>query len=253
MLTKALTCAYVLVVAVLACGQPLSPLVASLHLANVGTPQDLQDIAQTISTVSRIRVTGVDNATHDIRVSGSAEQIELAKWLVSELDQSTTAQVQPNSTKHEYLMPGTPAEVIRVFYLSRSETPRDLQELMTLIRAVGNVSYIYPYYSRGALSMRGTADQVGLTGWLLDAMNQPADVQAPAPPISRDYKLPGCELVRVFFLGRTITPQELENITPALRSARIVRSFHNSQRKAQVVRGTPTEVAIAERVIREGR
>ena len=67
-----------------------------------------------------------------LALRGTAAQTALAQWLVDELDKSTGGYPldQPGQTSvaHEYRVPGNGDDLVRVFYLTHTETPQGVQE-----------------------------------------------------------------------------------------------------------------------------
>jgi hypothetical protein len=238
-------------VVTVAFGQSAATESTTIYLANGETAQDLQGIITTLSSVGDIRQASASAGT-GLVVSGTADQIAFAKWLISELDKPTTGPVPVNSAEHEYHLPGSGDEIVRVFYLAHSETQQNLQEVMTLIRAIENIGRLFPYPAQRALTVRGTAAQISLAAWLVNELDKPAGAQTSAPQGPREYRMPGGgdEVVRLFYVPSARTPQELQDVLAAVRTATNARRmFINSAQRALAVRGTAEQIATAERVI----
>lgn len=235
----------------MAFGQSAATESTTIYLANGETTQELQGIITTLSSVGDIRQVSVSAGT-GLVVSGTADQIAFAKWLIGELDRPSTGPATVNSPEHEYHLPGSGDDVVRVFYLTHSETQQNLQEVMTLIRALENISRLFPYPAQRALTVRGTAAQISLAAWLVNELDKPAGAQTSAPPGPREYRIPGGDddVVRLFYVPSARTPQELQDVLVAVRAATNARRmFINSAQRALAVRGTADQIAAAERVI----
>jgi type II secretory pathway component GspD/PulD (secretin) len=227
------------------------------YLANSGTQQDLQSVMTSIRAIEDgIRSLFPYSGRRVLTLRGTAAQISLAAWLVNELDKPSIGPLPMNSSEHEYKLQGGGEDVVRVFYLLHSETQQNLEEVMTLIRTMGNTRRLFPYPSRRALTVRGTAAQISLAAWLVNELDKPARAQSSAPTGPVEYLMPGESdgVVRLFYFPNSLTPQELNDIMVAVHSATNARSlFPMSAQKVLVVRGTASQIAIAERVINDRR
>jgi hypothetical protein len=240
----------------MAFGQSTATQSTTIHLANGETAQDLQEIIQTLFAVSDIRLVSIDSAGTDLVASGTADQIAFAQWLIGELDKPAAGPAPVNSAQHEYRMQGSADDVVRVFYLTQTRTQQNLQQVMTLIRAMEDIRRLYPYLPQQALTVRGTAAQISLAAWLVNELDKPASAQSSAAPGPLEYLMPGQSdgVVRLFYLSRARTPQELEDTMTAVRAATNARRlFVNGAQKVLAVRGTASQIAIAERVINDRR
>ncbi|MGB7760695.1 MAG: hypothetical protein WBL61_12755 [Bryobacteraceae bacterium] len=105
---------------------------------------------------------------------------------------------------------------------------------------------IAPDTARATVSLRGTADQVGLAEWLLHQLDQPAP--SSHQPAVYEYRAGTPDsAVRVFRLATVETPQGLNEVTAAIRAiADLSRVRPYAAQRALVARGTPGQVALAE-------
>lgn len=223
-----------------------------VHVENGGNEANLQEMATIIRVMAGTRDVSVDPAKTAVVVSGTSDQVALAQWLVGRLCRP----VAGNSTDHEYRMKGTSDDVVRVFYATHAATPQGLQEVTSLVRAVADVPWVFTYNPQRAVAARGTAAQISIAEWLVNEIDKPTDAQTPASPETHEYQVPGAsdDVVRVFYLAPSETPEHLGEVAGAVRSAtKARRLFINSGRKAVVIRGTPDQVATAERLISEIR
>ena len=172
-------------------GQPAATQTATIPLTSGETLQDVQSILTTLADIGDVRQADTDSAKTAVVVTGTAEQIAFAKWLVGELDKPATAPFPANSAEHEYTMRGTADDLVRVFYLAHCETPRNQQEVMTAIRAVENIRRLFAYPSRRALTVRGTAADIALAEWLVNELDWPINAQSSPPAGPRQYQVPG--------------------------------------------------------------
>jgi hypothetical protein len=158
-----------------------------------------------------------------------------------------------------------PAEPSRekVFSITHAETAQRLQEMATDLRAITGIStangMIEPAITideaRGTIAFRGTAGQIALAEWLVDALDKPGQ-----NPNTRHYRLleseparpawlPGGrdDVVRVFYPVHAGTAQEIQELAVVLRSIYgVFRLFTYSATRAIALRGTADQIAIAE-------
>jgi hypothetical protein len=202
--------------------------------------RELEEIATVLRATGDIRQVSIDDTTRTVTVAGTVTQIAIADWLVRQMDLPVTAQF---SGVHEYRPPAGKDDVIRVFYLTHASTPQELQEIVTTVRSVADIPRVFIYNARKAVAVRGTNQQITLAAWLVDQLNQPAHVAAPAP---HEYKLPGDDMARVFELTNPQTPQQLQEIVTLIRSiGDIQRLFVCNERRAVALRGTAEQVSLA--------
>ena len=215
------------------------------------TAQSLQELATVIRSVAGIRQISLDDERKSMTVRGTADEVRLVEWLVPALD-------QPATVPQEYGGPGAADDRYRAFHLTYAQTQRDLQELATLLRALADATYVYPYTPATAVVFRGNAWRISLAEWLIGELNQPANTPPPAGP--RDYRMlwgsdilpPTDVFVRIFYT-RARTPEELSGILTGMRSAvkMIPRSFFITARGATIVRGSAEKISAAEQALQE--
>jgi len=130
------------------------------HAVHAATPQGLQEIATDVRSIGDIRQLFTYNESSALIVRGTAAQIALSEWLVGELDQPAN-QPPRTSSPHEYVLSGSVEDVVRVFFLTHAESPQRLQQIATEVRSTTEVRRIFTYNAAKALTLRGTAAQIG--------------------------------------------------------------------------------------------
>jgi hypothetical protein len=216
-----------------------------VRLAHSATPQNLQEVMTLIRTVTDIRRVFPVASRRALSWRGTAEQIRLMEWLVTELDQPADAPLPPNTVDHQTGVRDGSGDVVRLFHLPQASTPRDLNELMTLVRTVTDLRRAFPYQARKALGFRGTAQQIQMAEWLVNALALP-------PGSGPQLTTAGDDQVGVFFLPPARTSQELQALFGAVRgTTQAPRMFFTEARKAIAIRGTPDQVATARRMIEQ--
>ena len=233
-------------------GDDPDSVVRVFFLKHAGTIQNLQEVATLVRSVTDIRRAFTYNAPQAIVLRGSADQIALAEWLVNNLD--IPAKV-PSSAKRQYLMAagGDLDNVVRVFYLTHTDTIQSFQELATVVRSIGGTRRLFTYNAPRAVAVRGTAEQIGLAEWLISELDQPVDV---AKSGKREYTVPGPgdpdNVVRVFALTHANTVQRLQEIALQVRTmTQVRRLFTYNAPRIIALKGTPGQVEQADQLIRE--
>jgi len=92
----------------------------------------------------------------------------LAEWLIQQLDQPANRQEQ---AKHEYALPGGD-DIVRVFFLTHTGTPQELQEVAVQVRTTTQVRRLFTYNAPRAMALRGTADQIAMAERLIKERNK---------------------------------------------------------------------------------
>ena len=221
------------------------------YLSHASTPQELQRIVTTVRSVADIPRVFVYNALNAVAVRGNNQQISLGAWLVDQLNQPAHVTAP---APHEYKLPG--GDVARVFELTHPQTPQQLQEIVTLIRSIGDIQRLFLCNERRAVALRGTAEQAALAAWLVSELDKPVNGQAATEDSTapHEYRLSNSwdNLVRVFYLDSSQSAQDRQKVATQVRATSgIMRLFVYNALGALAARGTDTQVATAEKVIEE--
>jgi len=221
------------------------------YVSQAARPQELQEIATTLRSVADIRRLFVYNALRAVAARGTNQQMSLAAWMVDQLNLPPKAAAP---SPHEYTLPGD--DVARVFELTYPETPQQLQEIVTLIRSIGDIQRLFIYNDRRAVILRATAERVALAAWLVSELDKPVDGQAAAHDSTapHEYRLSDdpANLVRVFYLPSSQSAEDRQKMVAQVRAnSGIRRLFVYNALGAMAVRGTVGQVATAEKVLEE--
>jgi hypothetical protein len=139
---------------------------------NTQTVQGYQEIATVLRTVAGIRDFSVNIAKGTLDLHGTADQVALVGWLFNELDKPATGRPDPqqsqDSATHEFRVPGSDDDLVRVFYLAHIKTAQGLQEIVTSIRKSTGIQRIFPCDGPRAVALRGTADQIVVSERLIN-------------------------------------------------------------------------------------
>lgn len=212
------------------------------HVANAPTVQDLQEMATMIRTISDIRYAFTLNAQRVIALRASAPQISMAEWLFQEVDQPLTQ----THVQHEYFVPESANDVMRVFYLPRSLTVQEFQATATEIRTATQIRRAFTYNAPRALALRGTIDQLAQAARMLQAKGLAQLAQANVAAVS------GADVTATFQLPLTTTEADFQEIARGLNALiDFRRTFTNSVARTLVARGTPEQIDFARRLLEE--
>lgn len=145
-------------------------IVRVFYLPPTETVQGLQEIITLLRTVADVRRLFGCTAQRAVPLRGTPDQVALSEWLINQLETPHTG----DSTTHEYRMPGSSDDVVRVFYLTHTETPRGAQEINILIRSTANVHRTFFYSGSRAIVLRGAVDQVAQAEQIIHEMDKPS-------------------------------------------------------------------------------
>ena len=142
------------------------PAVQVFFLAQMNTPQFLQEAVNAVRSVADIQRFFPYNARHAIVARGTAEQVALAAWLVQLLDQPSGQPV------NEYRVTGDRNPIVSLVYLAENQPPQSVQEMVSAVRTETQMQRIFGSTVCHAVAMRGTADQVSRAGELIKALTK---------------------------------------------------------------------------------
>jgi type II secretory pathway component GspD/PulD (secretin) len=247
-----------------------APVARVFYPSHVGTPQALQEMINAIRSTFEIQRVVAFNNLKAVILRGTAEQVAAAEWLINGLDKP--AGVQPvssqggNSAMLAYtfsdpsidvgIPPQFRAPAVRIFYLTHTPTPQAIQELVNSVRSLTELQRVVNYNTLLAVALRGTADQVAMAEWVINALDRPAGSVSPASPgqtpATNQYQLSwNSDVARVFY-PPTATTQAMQELVSEVRSTTHIQrvTFCNTP-GALALRGTVGQVAMAATLIQE--
>jgi len=217
------------------------------QFAHIEGAPNLQEAATVIRMIGAFRYASLDTVQRSLTLRGTAGQIALGEWLVHELDQP-----DQSTAIHEYRSLRNDDEV-RVFRLAHVQAAPDFQEVVTLLRTIGDMTRLFGYKAQRAIVLRGTREQIALAAWLLEELDQSENRQD-IDQTPHEYRLSsGPEnVVRVIFLKGGGTTRDIPATVTQLRAATGIHYLfaHNASR-ALALRGTAEQIALAQRLIQE--
>jgi hypothetical protein len=141
---------------------PRSPAVRIFHLTNVGTPQAIQELVNTIRSIAEIQRIVAHVGTSAILARGAPAQSDLARWLVQELDAPTAGAV------HTYSGPLDGPYVVKTI---AAPTAAMLPEFVAKIRSTAGIQRVVANTFAHRIVLRGAADQIAIAERLIRDAN----------------------------------------------------------------------------------
>lgn len=136
----------------------------------------------------------------------------------------------------------------QVLYFEPSITAQNAQEIVIAIRTLSTGAQISFDEAQRAVTVRGTAGEIAVAGWVFHQLEAPSGGGPPAPtPAS--LVVPGAadDVVRVFYPANIKTPEGLQQLVIAIRTiGEIQRMMACNGSAAVVLRGTAAQAALAE-------
>lgn len=220
------------------------------HFHHIEKSQDMLEAATLVRTISDLKQASVEEARKTMSVTGPAPLVRTAEWVFLELDRQSF----PDFATKEFKVPNKEDDVARVFFIHNAPTAQNFQEIATTVRTITDMRGVFTMNTPRAVAVRGTADQLAATEFLVHQLDQPANVERTD---SREYSMidtsrEKATAVRVFYLPYTSTVQQFQEVATLVRTlAEMRRVFTVNASKALVVRGTPEQVAFNEWVVKE--
>jgi hypothetical protein len=146
----------------------------------------------------------------------------------------------------------TPAapDVSKTFDFTNKPSQQGLQEIVTVLRTVGDIKHLSVDPAATTVTVQGTPDEIALSGWIIHELDQQA---SPPPPSSQPFLVAGKsdDVLRVFHLSHMPpAPQAVQEVLTVLRTvADVQKVFSYMPLTDLVVRGPAVQVALAEYLI----
>jgi hypothetical protein len=140
-----------------------------LYLTHSMSPQNMQQIVNTIRVIPQLSKVFPCTSTGAVSVRGPTATIALAAWLFSQLDQAPQASIP---SPQEFHMPGGADDVTQVFYLTPATTTENFKSIVTALRTTVT-KLVFPDDMFNALTLRGTAAQIASADLLIKQMGNP--------------------------------------------------------------------------------
>jgi hypothetical protein len=211
----------------------------------VGSIAGFQNIATVVRTIVYIANAYAYNPLRAIVVRDTSDQIATAAWMVEQMTEAIQTGLM---SADEYRMPRVTDNVIRMYLAKSSDSIQTVAEIVTDIRSIGDIRRIFtawaPDLAPEIVAMRGTNDQIALGDWLFQQLEQASPVDQNTASIEYRMSEGAPEnVVRIFYLPRSLTVQKFQNVAQNLRTQTGVRRlFTYNAPRALIVRGTPDQM-----------
>jgi hypothetical protein len=240
------------------------PYVRTFFLVHTTGPREIQEMVNSMRSIGEIQRVVVYTPSAAVVVRGSFDQVELAAWLVRQLDQPAGVQSEEKPAEYTYndLLLRFPATAVRAFRLAHATNPQTTQEIVNTVRSIAQVQRITFNTAVATVVSRSTPVQASLAAWLIQQLDRQAEprtataitefppglaglMPAPAPSMAD-------QTVKVAALAHVSSPQAAQELVNRIRStAGMQRVVYTSLPRAVTLCGTANQMAEAERLIQE--
>lgn len=236
-----------LLAAGLACGQAMQD--RTFRFRNAATDQDFQDIATAAVTASGLKAKSIDAGLRELSMSGSAEQIRVAEWVIAELDRPV-ASTPPPASAILTLATTEPDNAVRVFYPRKLATDQDFAEVATAVLTISDLRYVARYTSHRALVVRANREGIDLVEWLLTEVNNESPQQTYVFPKTGPDVQRGENYVRLFRFPRAKDAQQFNEAQTMIRTLTDTRRVYPYISKRVIfLRGTEEQIDMSRWVL----
>jgi hypothetical protein len=199
----------------------------------------MQELATCLRTVFNIQQLSVDTPANSLTLSGTADQLATADWLIPQLDLPAASRQSP-ATEIYRMQNGDSA---LVYGLVNAATPRDLQEILTNLRTILDVQKIWQISAPGLLVLRVKPADLPTVESLIAALDKTSSSGAGA-----ELKLPDGtdDVVHVYYLApRT----DVNWLLRAVHQLGVRRAYVRSNLPSITARGTADQIAMLSRFL----
>lgn len=217
------------------------------YLKHSDANSSLNEVVTMLRVTTDIQRIFTYSSLHAIVIRSTPAQVQAAQWLVSQVDRAPddATRWQPN----QYAMPD--GSVMRVMYLIHQMQPANLNEMLSVLRTVGDIKAIFTRSQPQGIAFRSTPAQAQMADWLFQQLDVQPDEQMRAQ--THDYRLKGDpdEIVRVYYLKSTDNMQVREIIRAIRAEVTVPRLFTYKAADVLAVRGTSDVIDAADRIIKD--
>ena len=229
-------------------------LVRLVYLPWVGTNQQLAEVSTIVRSTSEIKRLFVYEPLKVMAMRGSTEQLASGEWLVAQLAPGVRAN---EGDKREFqLASSAPDRVLRIAKASFVESPRELAEAATVVRAITGIRRVFTENQGQNLALRGTAEQMQVADWLLQRFaNKPrVRMVAYTGTVPENSREPADAIADHLVLHYLNVPDRgtLEKVAGEVRKeGQIPYVFLYGPHNAVAIRGNASQLATADRLLKE--
>ena len=207
-----------------------------LDFKTADQPQQLQEAATTVRSISEIRRLFTFNAPRRIVVRGSKDQMEQAAWMLTQLGATVSDPVEMKISN---------TQVLRMYTLPQYKPFQDLQEAATVLRSTASIRYAFTYNPNQKLALRGSPSDMAVVDFLLKEFDRAGD----SGTTHRIQRGSGVS-VRVLDASSASDGATLQNRATVIRSILNAPQVYGfSSRKKIAIRGYQDDIELAEWMI----
>jgi type II secretory pathway component GspD/PulD (secretin) len=137
----------------------------------------------------------------------------------------------------------------KVFAFANKPNVQGLEEIGAILRKIGDIQQVSLDPAASTVTVQGTPDQLGLSGWLIQTLDVPAGARVSPPAGAREYRFAGDNVVGVFYLSNQSTPRQVQEILMVLRTVVGQRASPYTSQNALVVRCAADAMALVEKLL----
>jgi hypothetical protein len=217
-----------------------------LYLPETATVQDFQEIANAARTVTEVRRVFTYNAARAVAIRDTPDKVAMVEWVARELDRQSPAWSE--DARPDYLVGRN--DSIRVFRIANAKSVQDFQEMANTMRTMAEIRRVFTYNPGRAMAVRGTPEELGMADWLQKQLDKPG----PQSQASEEFRVSGAadDVMRVFYLPASQPADAFQQSAKQIRTTlEIRRVFTYNALRALSVRGTESQLALAQHMIEE--
>ncbi len=222
---------------------PSGDIARVVFVPNASKPQDIQELLTVLRTVADVQKIFTVSSNHALVMRGPEWQILFSQWIIDQLN--VPEGQKPDTTPREFTVGGPDFRGLghgaRVNFLATMTQPQPAQELLTVLRTVGDIQKVFSY-SRHALVLRAGDTDLQRAEWLIQQLDLPAG----HPAGTGTFTAPaGDDVTRIFSVPNA-NPQWIQGTLNSMRSElNIKKTFSTTSPANVIVRGTADQVAAA--------
>jgi type II secretory pathway component GspD/PulD (secretin) len=214
-----------------------------IPFANAGSAEELPVVLRMVAGVT---VDALAPGAQKLTVRGTPEQLAVAEWLVGAAEKGSADEFRGTGG----------SDVVRVFPVAHATERRQFAELGTVIRSVFEIRQLAMFTAMKSMVVRGTAEQVAGSEWLLRRLDGPASTVGNKRDDHEELQLLTSadpdKVVAIFHLANITSQEGLQKATTSIRSTtQARRCFLYAPTRTIVIRGTREQLATATSLVAE--
>jgi type II secretory pathway component GspD/PulD (secretin) len=150
-----------------------APQARAFFLAHGGTPQKMEEVVNTLRSVAEVQRVMAYEANAALVLRGNTDQVELAAWIIRNLDRPAGVQSEAKPLEYTYNDSSPrPATAVRMFRLAHSTTPQSIQELVNAVRSISEAQRVMIDNAIATVTLRATPVQAAMAAWLVQELDR---------------------------------------------------------------------------------